>query len=162
MIQSAIHHSQAGVLGGLSVLNPKGAKAKHSLFADLLLTALIDAFSILVIFLLMSFSSSGDIITISKGMELPKATMTQELERQPVVRIEPDKLYLEDKEVTRETIVEALIAVREKYQKTGQTFPGILTLQADRRVKYQDLSPIVQAANQAGFSDIQFAVIGGR
>lgn len=160
MIQGTINHSQAGVIGGLSVLNPKGSRGKKDIYADLLLTALIDAFSILVIFLLMSFSSSGDILYISKGMELPKAGMAQELERQPVVRIEPDKLYVEDKVVTREGLVEALIAIREQYQKLGQTFPGIVTIQADRRVKYQDLSPIVQAANQAGFSDIQFAVIG--
>lgn len=160
MIQGVIHQSHAGILGSLSVLNPKGSSGKHSLFADLLLTALIDAFSILVIFLLMSFSSSGDILYISKGMELPKAGMAQELERQPVIRIEPDKIFVEDKVVTKDTLIETLIAVREKYQKTGQEFPGIVTIQADRRVKYEDLSPIVQSANQAGFSDIQFAVIG--
>ena len=160
MIQSSINHSQIGVIGGSSILNPKGSRGKRDLFADLLLTALIDAFSILVIFLLMSFSSTGDILYISKGMELPKANQIQELERQPVIRIEPDKMYLEDKMITKDTMVEALIAVREQYQKNGQTFPGILTIQADRRVKYEELSPIVQAANQAGFSDIQFAVIG--
>lgn len=160
MIQGTISQSQYGVIGGLSVLNPKGKRAKKEIYADLLLTALIDAFSILVIFLLMSFSSSGDILYISKGMELPKAGMAQELERQPVVRIEPDKMYVEDKIVTRDTLVETLLEIREKYQKTGQTFPGIITIQADRRVTYEALSPIVQAANQAGFSDIQFAVIG--
>lgn len=160
MIQGTINHSQAGIIGGLSVLNPKGQRGKKELYADLLLTALIDAFSILVIFLLMSFSSSGDILYISKGMELPKAGMAQELERQPVVRIEPDKMYVEDKVVTKDTLVEALIEIRGKAQKTGQNFSGIVTIQADRRVTYEALSPIIQAANQAGFSDIQFAVIG--
>ena len=48
-----------GNLASVSVLNPKGHSRKKNVHADLLLTALIDAFSMLVIFLLMSFSSTG-------------------------------------------------------------------------------------------------------
>ena len=42
-------------LGAESILKPKESRWKRVLAADLLLTALIDAFSILVIFLLMNF-----------------------------------------------------------------------------------------------------------
>lgn len=143
-----------------SVIAPEGSKKTRSLFADLLLTALIDAFSILVIFLLMNFSSTGELLMVSKGMELPKASGDL-LERNPVVKLNEGKIYLEDQEVTANSLVQALLDLRKKQQENrpGQEFPGILTVQADRRVKFENLSGIVQASAQAGFSDIKFAVV---
>ncbi len=144
-----------------SQLNPKGVSMKKNIVADLLLTALIDAFSILVIFLLMQFSSTGDILHITKGMELPKANIGDVLERNVVVKVEEGKFYLEDKEVTADGVLEGLLALREKFQSThaGEEFPGVLTIQADRRTKYESLNQVVLAAAHAGYSDVRFAVV---
>lgn len=144
-----------------SQLSPKGGSTKRNIVADLLLTALIDAFSILVIFLLMQFSSTGDILHISKGMELPKATLGDVLERNAVVKVEEGKFYLEDKEVTADGVLEGLLALRKQYQEShpGEEFPGVLTIQADRRAKYETLNQIVLAASHAGYSDVRFAVV---
>ncbi|MNY80175.1 hypothetical protein D3C86_2211080 [compost metagenome] len=51
--------------------------------------------------------------------------------------------------------------MRKKYQEIhpGTEFPGIATIQADRRVKYDLLNQIILAMNQAGYSDIKFAVV---
>ena len=129
--------------------------------ADLLLTALIDAFSILVIFLLMSFSSTGEILFIGKDTELPKARLGEILERNPVVKVEGGLMFVEDKEVKSDTIIPALIELRKQFAETrpGEEYPGIVTVQADRRVKYEVLNQIVLAASAAGFGDIRFAVI---
>ena len=70
-----------------SVIGPRHGRGKRSITADLLLTALIDAFSILVIFLLMSFSSTGEVLFINKNTELPKSAQAEMLERQPVVKV---------------------------------------------------------------------------
>ena len=96
-----------------SILNPEGKRHKKSIYSDLLLTALIDAFSILVIFLLMSFSSSGELLTLGKDMELPKA-MGLMLERNPVVKLEESKIFLEDKEVTTDGLVAGLMELRKQ------------------------------------------------
>lgn len=143
-----------------SVIAPVGDKHSRNIVADLLLTALIDAFSILVIFLLMSFSSTGELLMMGKGMELPKASADM-LDRNPVVKLDNGKLFLEDKEVTADTLVQALLDLRKNFQETrpGEEFPAILTVQADRRAKYEQLSGIVQASAQAGFGDIKFAVV---
>lgn len=148
------------VISESSVIAPEGTKKERNMFADLLLTALIDAFSILVIFLLMSFSSTGELLMVGKGVELPKAS-GDILERNPVVKFEEGKLYLEDQEVTVDTLVQGLLDLRKKHQETrpGVEFPGTLTVQADRRVKFENLSGIIQASAQAGFSDIKFAVV---
>jgi biopolymer transport protein ExbD len=158
VIKTTAFHS---IIGESSVLAPKSERQKRSVVADLLLTALIDAFSILVIFLLMSFSSSGEILYMSKGMELPKAALGEQLERQPVVKLEEGKIFLEEKEVAADDLVAALLDLRKKFSETrpGEEFPGVLTVQGDRRLKYELLNSVVLASSQAGFSDIKFAVI---
>lgn len=149
------------VIGESSVLAPKGEGHQRSIVADLLLTALIDAFSILVIFLLMSFSSSGEILYMGKGIELPTAMKGETLERNPVVKIEEGKIFLEEKEVAQEDLVAALLDLRKAFNETrpGEEFPGMITVQGDRRLKYEMLNSIVLASSQAGFSDIKFAVL---
>lgn len=154
---SAFH----SMIGEASILNPEHTRGKRVVNAELLLTALIDAFSILVIFLLMSFSSSGEIIVMGKGMELPKAAQGDVIERTPVVKVEEGKLFLDDKEVAANDLTAALLQVRKTFQEThpGEEFPAVLTVQGDRRLKYEMLNGIVLASSQAGFSDIKFAVI---
>ena len=148
-------------LAGHSAIRPHGTRHKKSIVADLLLTALIDAFSILVIFLLMSFSSSGELLALSKGQELPKASYAAVLDRNTLIKLDNDKIYLEDKEVALADIVGALLQARQDWAALhpGQEFPGQVTIQADRRIKFEQLSQVIQASSHAGFSDIKFAVI---
>ncbi len=161
MIDSVLKQTAMnGNLASVSVLNPKGHSRKKNVHADLLLTALIDAFSILVIFLLMSFSSTGEILFIGKGMELPKARLTEMLERNALVKIEDGQIYLEDEAVTINELIANLIEMRKSLGESIISEAGAgLTIQADRRVKYEFLSQIVQAASHAGFGDIHFAVL---
>ncbi|RYZ75219.1 MAG: biopolymer transporter ExbD [Proteobacteria bacterium] len=151
----------SSVIGESSIINPKSEGHKREVHAELLLTALIDAFSILVIFLLMSFSSAGDVIQTGKGIQLPKATQGEILDRQPVVKVEEGKIFVEDKEVPVSGLVASLLDLRKTFQKTrpGEEFPGIITIQGDRRLKYEILNSIVLASSQAGYSDIKFAVL---
>ena len=155
---NTVFHS---VIKESSLLKPDGGKHKRETNAELLLTALIDAFSILVIFLLMSFSSTGDLLFLSKGMELPKAELAVQLDRNPLVKFDQGKIYIEDLEVKSDGLVEALLDLRKKHleMRPDDEFPGILTVQADRRAKYQEITQIVQASAHAGFSEIKFAVV---
>ncbi len=149
-------------LGSQSILNPKDDKSKRSLIAPLLLTALIDAFSILVIFLLINFSSTGEILFISKGVQLPNASSTDVLERNTVVKYESGKFYIDDKELTDQNgLIQELLVVRKQWAETnsGEEFPGIVTIQADKGTKYESLNSIVLAMAHAGFGEIRFAVI---
>lgn len=155
---NTVFHS---VIAESSILKPDGGHNKRETNAELLLTALIDAFSILVIFLLMSFSSTGELLFLSKGMELPKAELAVQLDRNPLIKFDEGKIYVEDLEVTQESLVSALLDLRKKHTelRPEEEFPGILTVQADRRAKYQEITQIVQASAHAGFSEIKFAVV---
>ena len=144
-----------------SFLNPQGKRWKKSLAADLLLTALIDAFSILVIFLLMNFSSNGEILFMSKNMQLPKAARGDILDRNPVVKVEDGKVFLEDKVLTAEALIQELLNLRKSFKEShaGEEIPSTITVQADRRTKYEALNQVVLACAHAGFSDLKFAIV---
>lgn len=161
MTSTSVKNSMFSSLAGISILNPKGRREKKSIFADLLLTALIDAFSILVIFLLMSFSSTGEILFLGKDTELPKAGLGIQLERHPVIKLENGKIYLEDSELKETDLVAAMMKLREDFKEThpNEEYPGIITIQADRRMKYEQMNAIVVASGNAGFSDIKFAIL---
>lgn len=161
MGSTSVKGSMFTSMANVSILNPKGTRHKKSIFADLLLTALIDAFSILVIFLLMSFSSSGELLTLGKGMELPKANLGINLERHPVIKLEENKIFIEDKEIKEADLVAEMMKLREQYKELhpNEEYPGIVTIQADRRVKYEQMNSIVVASGNAGFSDIKFAIL---
>jgi biopolymer transport protein ExbD len=158
IIKTTSFHS---VIGSSSVLKPQGEQEKRGIVAELLLTALIDAFSILVIFLLMSFSSSGEILYVGKNMELPKSIAAEQLTRQPVVKIENGKIYLEGRELTQDQLLTGLIDLKKSLMAShsGDESASGLTVQGDRRLRYEMLNGIVLAASQAGFSDIKFAVV---
>jgi biopolymer transport protein ExbD len=51
--------------------------------------------------------------------------------------------------------------MRQKFAESrpNEEMPGIVTVQADRRIKYEVLNQVVAACAQAGFSDIRFAVL---
>ena len=141
-----------------SVVSPRGGNFKNKLVAAVILTSLVDAFSILVIYLLVNFSNSGEILYISKDMELPSATEVKSLQRTTLVKIEDEKWFIEDKPVHPNQLVEALVNVRKELARSGVEESAALTVQADRRVRYKVLNQAVLAGSHAGFGEIKFAV----
>lgn len=151
----------SSMLGSQSVLSPQGEKRKKAPIEGLMLTSLVDAFSILVIFLLLSFSSSENILMISKDTELPSALQHQELVRNTVIKVEPQALYVGEQKVEPSQLVAALVSLRKKLNESagGMLEEFAVTIQADKRMKYSQLNQIVSACAQAGFSDLNFAVL---
>lgn len=142
-------------------LAPEHKKSRKSLEAPLLLTSLIDTFAILVIYLLANFSSSGDMLLLSKDMELPVAQNAVPIERHVTIKVESGNYYLEDSKVDFTDIVPRLLAIRKAAveMQGAENYQGIITVQADRRATFDVLSPIVQAAGQAGYEEIRFAIL---
>lgn len=54
---------------------------------NLNLTPFVDMMTILVTFLLMVFSATGEILTAQAGLELPAATQQKDIQRAPVITI---------------------------------------------------------------------------
>src|SRR5512140_3383614 len=77
----------------------KGAHGKRGMFADLLITPLVDMFVIIVIFLLQNFSATGEILFMSKDISLPEAVNGKDIDRSPVVQISNDAVMLEGEQI---------------------------------------------------------------
>ena len=148
---------------------PLGARGqsvrKKRRSATLMLTSLIDAFSILVVYLLMFFSSTGEMTYVSSDIDLPKANIIERLDRYSIIQIKKAGYFVEDTELKADDLVSYLVDLKKKLNKThsNQLTEGqkdTITIQADKAVKYDRLSPVIQACSHAGFSNIKFAVLG--
>lgn len=73
-------------------------KGKRDVTALLSLTAMVDMFTVLVIFLLQNYNATGEILYIPKEVVLPKAASVRELKPSHVVTISNKEIFL-DKEV---------------------------------------------------------------
>jgi len=73
-------------------LGGKGQHGRKSVLASLNLTALVDMMTMLVVFLLMTFSATGEILMVQKGLTLPDAAQKEELKRAPIVCITADAI----------------------------------------------------------------------
>lgn len=81
--------------------------AARSAVATLSLTAMVDMFTVLVVFLLMNFQSTGEVIPMRDNVDLPSASSTNELEPANVVVVGPDGVELNGKKVETIAAVKA-------------------------------------------------------
>jgi biopolymer transport protein ExbD len=70
-------------------------KGKRGVTAILSLTAMVDMFTVLVIFLLQNYNSTGEILYIPKDVTLPKAQMVKELKPAYVVTISKTEVLVD-------------------------------------------------------------------
>lgn len=145
-----------------SVVNTKASKKiKKSVAATLMLTSLIDAFSILVVYLLMFFSSTGEMAYVNSEIELPKASTIERLDRFSIIQIKKTGYFVDEKKIAESELVSFLLSLKQKLNANHASDQAeTITIQADKNLKYSDLSPIIQACSHTGFSEIKFAVLG--
>jgi biopolymer transport protein ExbD len=137
-----------------SSLNPKtGAKKKSSLLFSLNLTALIDAFSILVIFLLSSMNDGAQNLEFKNGMILPSAQKSEVMNTGKVVRIESGRFIVDDKALTADQLLAKFIEFKKA--KSDEA----IIIQADKTENYEVISTIIKAAAQAGIEKYMLAVL---
>ncbi len=149
-----------GPLASQGAVKSKGSAAKkHNMVFSLNLTALIDAFSILVIFLLSNYSGDAHNVNVSNKITLPRATQTEIMTMGTVVKIEGSKFFVDDKEVKFENLVGKLIAARKEKEKETDDVKNSLIIQADRQLDFDMLSPVIRAGGSAGFNQYKFAAM---
>ena len=132
-------------------------KKKHGTHMDipLPLTSLIDAFCIIVIYLLIGTQSGGVETNISKGINLPQAVGGSAVDKEvATLRIEKGNYFLDEKQVTLGNLAQKLSEL-----KKASKDPVELMVQADTLMEYSDLDPLLKAGSEAGIEKLRFAVI---
>lgn len=146
-------------LSSESVIRPKANKGPKTLVAALILTSLVDAFSILVIYLLMNTTTATEALDLEKEITLPMATQSDMLQAGVVVSALKKSYKINNEVLTAEELGPRLKALQEKLDSESDRRAGKLVIQADKKVNFETLNPIIIAGSQGGFETIKFAVM---
>lgn len=148
----------------------KRKRNRRSMFLALMLTPMVDMFSLLVIFLLQTFSASPELL-VTKGVRLPNAVSGRELKDSPILSVSEEGVYLDQKrigpvaEVLRNPtpLLEKLARLRENWMKAhpAESFRGEITLQADREIPSTTISQVMAMLPSQHYGSIQLAVVSG-
>ena len=158
------------------VFGKKFLRGKKSGYAELMLTSLVDMFTIIVIFLLQNFSASGEILYMSKDIKLPYAVHGAELERAPVIAVSADAVTVDGKQVAQTDdlakrdvlnvpeLEDSLREEKRRYEQIHQNDPehpfrGLVNVQADKKITFKVIKKVMFACNQSGFGNITFAAM---
>ena len=140
--------------------------------ASLSLTSMIDFLVVTVVFLLMTFSASGE-TPIQKGVHLPKAENTLDMIDAPIVAITGSQILvdgnpggntraIEDSQRLQriDELFNNLKGKRELWKQThpGKDFPGVVVLQIDQDVPAIVVKSVFQTAAFAGYPNVSFMV----
>ena len=128
--------------------------------APLMLTSLIDAFAVIVIYLLASTQASGPELKMDPGLKLPIAKHSQTLEKGISLTVRQGKYLVEDQELNQQQIGPYLNNLNINLKKNKDQRQGHLIIQADKASEVNTLSPILVIAAQTGFENVRFAVLG--
>ena len=144
---------------------------------DLPLIPFIDFLLCIVIFLLMSFSATGE-LPIDKNVKLPNALNVMDMVDAPIVAVTGTQILVDGvpagstravEEANRLQRVDELYNLlknkRELWKQInpGKEFPGVALLQVDRKVAALVVKSVFQTSAYAGYPNISFMVgrLGG-
>ncbi len=80
--------------------NKSITSGQRNIVAMLSLTAMVDMFTVLVVFLLQNYNTTGEVLYIPKEVQLPKASSTKELKPAHVVTVSEKEILLDNVSVT--------------------------------------------------------------
>ena len=140
------------------------------------ITSLVDMMTMILVFLLKSFSAEGEIVTPSKGLLLPESSAKKRPElalrislTQQYVLVEGKAMLDIDEMMTRQELVipelQQLLEERRKMTEkiaensTTVTFKGDVLIEADRTTKFKVLQRIMYTCGQVGFSNFALLVL---
>lgn len=156
-----------------------GGIHKKQTFADLLITPLVDMFVIIVLFLIANFSETGEILSMSKDVQLPEAAHVEELQMDPVVMVSKEYILFNGSSVGRveDLTREEYLNIRDLEEKLREAkkqfedlhgaagdqegFKGNINIQADKDVKFNVIKRVMFTCASAGYGNINFAVLSG-
>ena len=141
------------------------------------ITSMMDMFTIILIFLLFTFSSKPEITGLEKNMELPQSTAKTDLQETVKLVLSRSTLKMDD-EIIAEITDGTIVGMDPKNLKSSELFielarrsafetesgnepaePAPILLLCDRRLSFKTINQITKTAALAGYPNFQFAVL---
>lgn len=155
----------------------KRKRRKLSLgIATLTLTSLMDMMTIILIFLLKSFSAEGDILAVDPKLKLPISTSREAPKMKLIIQVSTDAIIVDgarvvetrdiagSKELLIKPVFDSLMMNTRRMEFIAKNnpsvrFAGEVLVQGDRRIPFALLKKIMYSCGQAGYGNISLAVM---
>ncbi len=149
------------------------------------ITALLDVLTVLLFFLVKSFTTSSVSTVPPEDLRLPASIIQDEVEESMTVILSRDQLIVQDKLVAtlnkgsfkatdigsdERTITKLKEILDGEYTKRSRIFknagnldflpPGKITITSDKRLQFGAIKHLLYTAAQSGYTDYQFVVDG--
>ncbi len=139
------------------------------------LTSMIDMFTILLVFLLKSYSAEGQIMSVAPDLKLPESTAQKAPQTTSIVAITEEAILLDGKKLTtvdrvmsnKELIIPELLnelqRLKSLSERVGELssdmgFTGKISIQGDRELPYLIIKKIMFTCGKVGYNDMLLAV----
>lgn len=144
---------------------------------SLRLTSMIDMFTILLVFLLKSFSTEGQIMTIAQDLRLPESTAQEQPKLTSVIAITREWILMDGRPVVQieeilnsnnleiESLYDELLRLRAYSEGLGSLssqmygFKGNIAIQGDKDITFEVLKKIMITCGNAGYNNMHLAVL---
>ncbi len=152
------------------------ARTKRGTFT-LRLTSMIDMFTILLVFLLKSYSADGQIMTVAQDLRLPESTSQKQPAVMSVIALTTEWLLVDGRPIERldtilnddnmliETLQAELQRLRSLSEGIGelssqmQGFQGNIAIQGDKDITFDLLKRIMLTCGRVGYNNMNLAVL---
>lgn len=158
------------------------ARRRKTKVFDIDITSLLDILTILLVFLLQSYNSSGVIINVPKDIELPRSASESMNNFGVNIQVSKSQIWVDDTEVVNvdsndkgqlfdeggrrivplynELVkIKETIKQSEKLSPEAKKFSGIANLVVDKSLKYNYLKRVMYTCAAAGFKEFKFVVL---
>jgi biopolymer transport protein ExbD len=152
----------------------KKPKRRNPSFS-LRLTSMIDVFTILLVFLLKSYSAEGQIMSVAPDLSLPVSTATKDPMTSSVISITTDLVLVDGrpllsvkKAVASDTLLlknlyndlraKRIMAESVSNLDERMAFRGEITIQGDEDIPFEILKKVMYTCGQVGYNNILLAV----
>ncbi len=167
----ALRFQKSKILGG------KLSRGRKATNAELNVVPMVDMMTMLVIFLLQQFSSTGEVMYMQKDIKLPDAHHGQMIEIAPVVAISAQQVVVTGVKVAdiadldRDSgylnipgLEERLRDEKKRWefihkQDTSSKWDGIVNIQADKAVPFRIVKRVMYSCGVAGYFSVNFAAL---
>ncbi len=153
----------------------KGGRSKGNITLNV--TSMMDMFTIILVFLLKSYSAEGQLVTPAEGLKIPDSSVQASAKPGLELKMSENSVMVEDYVLLNRRQIKKAIKSKDyliaplkkslsKYASEAknvasrheQKFKGSIILQGDENVPYNLLVKIMYTCGQAGFPNINLIV----
>lgn len=131
----------------------KNSKKKRSMAIPLILTSLVDAFCMIMVYLMLATNMDSS-VEVSPGVELPSAQRAEQIQESPVVTIWKSEYFFESQKLSFEQLKAKLHSRKDLFHQKKKAI-----VEADHGTPYAKIEPVMALMSELEVESIQLAVV---